>query len=271
MIAEVPARGSARRAPDRACRASRCSRESPTAASSARARRRRAADAARDRTRSSAAARASRSSAIALNVRASELTSSPPFRPRARRCGPSPSARAACSSARSRLCAGRKIAQRRHAAPTPSSPSANQASVGPSSRSATNTGGGSDGTRTMPTCAVDRDRRVLGRRGPPRTAVRRAIAGPRLGTIGGLAAPGRWRRRLGLRGRARRPASAVAAACRRPGSPPRPDRRTPAAAASRHDARRNLAAGRRTGSRRTGRRSGRRGTAGRCAPNLLRR
>ena len=104
-----------------------------------------------------------------LNVRASELTSSPP--PSAARTSvrPCPSAVAASSSARSRLCVGRKIANAVTAAPTPSMPSANQARVGPTSHTATNVGGASAGTSTVP---ISVPSTVIGalsaRRGPPR-------------------------------------------------------------------------------------------------------
>ena len=104
-----------------------------------------------------------------LNVRASELTSSPPLSTARTSVRPWPSAVAASSSARSRLCVGRKIASAVTAAPTPSSPSANHASVGPTSQTATKTGGASDGTSTVPTSVpLTVIGAVSARRGPPR-------------------------------------------------------------------------------------------------------
>ena len=63
---------------------------------------------------------------------------------------PSPSARAACSSVRSRRCAGLKISSAALAAPIASSTRPTQVSVGPSSRIATKTGGGLIGMTTNP-------------------------------------------------------------------------------------------------------------------------
>ena len=100
----------------------------------------------------SAAARVPRSPAIRLNACASALTSSPPASTARTSVLPSPRARAACSSKRRRLCAGRKINSAAPPAPIARSSRPTHVSVGPSSRRATNTGGGFTGITTNPSC-----------------------------------------------------------------------------------------------------------------------
>ena len=73
------------------------------------------------------------------------------LRPRARSCCPCPRSRAACSSVRSRRCDGPKMRSAALAAPAARSASATHASVGPTSRIATKTGGAAIGTTTTPT------------------------------------------------------------------------------------------------------------------------
>ena len=120
------------------------------------------------------------------NVRASELTSSPPASVARTSARPSPSARAACSRVRSRLWAGRKINSAVTVAPTARMPSPNQVSVGPSSLSATETGGGVAGTATRPVCTppttiASNSSGIAGRRAgqTPRAARRRSACAPR--------------------------------------------------------------------------------------------